>query len=46
LIWLALMPLGDYATDSGIGGGSTLYRFRPVIRRPKGALTVAMDGAR
>ena len=35
LVRLAVMPLGDHANDSGIGGGSTLYRFRPVMRRPK-----------
>lgn len=44
LVWLALMPIGDYAIDSAPGGASVLYRFRPVIRRPKGALTVALAG--
>lgn len=44
LIWLALMPLGDYALDGGLGDGSVLYRFRPLIRRPRAALEVAPAG--
>jgi hypothetical protein len=43
LIWLALMPLGEYAVGGEPGGGSVLYRFRPVVRRPRAALTVALD---
>ena len=42
LIWLALMPHGDYVVDSA-PSGSTLYRFRPVITRPRAALDVPLD---
>lgn len=37
LVWLASMPLGRYHVESEIGGGSTLYRFMPLVQRPRGA---------
>jgi len=42
LIWLALMPLGEYAIDGGPGACSVLYRFQPLMRRPRAALTLAL----
>jgi hypothetical protein len=44
LIWLALMPLGEYAIDGGPGASSVRYRFKPLIRRPRAALAVALAG--
>jgi hypothetical protein len=46
LVWLATMPLADYKVENDLGGASVLYRFRPVLRRPRAALTVALRGAR
>ena len=45
LVWLALMPVGCYGTETGPGGGSVLYRFVPVVRRPRGALSLPIAWA-
>ena len=44
LIWLALMPLAHYHVETALGGGSVLFRFHPVIKRPRAALHVALAG--
>lgn len=40
--WLASMPLGHYQVADGPDGGRTLYRFQPLIRRPRGTLNVSL----
>jgi hypothetical protein len=43
LVWLATMPAGHhYAMDSGPNGSSVLFRFVPLVRRPRGALAHAV----
>jgi hypothetical protein len=40
LIWLALVPAGTYHSETELAGSSVLFRFMPLMQRPRGALRV------
>jgi hypothetical protein len=46
LWWLARMPCGSYHVESGVAGGSLLFRFHPIIARPRAAVAVAVAVSR
>lgn len=45
LIWLALMPVGIYRSETGPGGSSVLFRYVRLIQRPRAAVSVALTGS-
>jgi hypothetical protein len=36
------MAVGQYRIDGGPGGASTLFRYVPLVRRPRAALAVPL----
>lgn len=42
LVWLATVPVAVYGIEDTADGGSTLYRYMPLIQRPRGALAVPL----